>query len=352
MSTGTFASSRLFSLDPGLRLIGVTGGLSILGVLTTFLLAPSLLVYPLVCFLVVVGYGLYDHQEATMQFLMFLTTISTVLVLALITVYLVAKSVPAFRIMGFDILLRTEQPLWNPGNKIYSLVPMMWGTFLTTLIAMAIAAPLGVAGALFISEIAPRWARGILKPAVEVLAGIPSIVYGYLGYMVLVNVLNEELNTPQYGSLLAVGLVIGVMALPTVVSVAEDAIDSVPGSMKDGSMALGATNWQTVQSVTLPAAFSGVSSAILLGVGRAVGETMAATVILAHVTELPDPLWDVFTNTDTLTGLIASQYGIASGSQMSALFAAGVVLFVTVLLLSLASQAIESRMRQKLGGEK
>jgi phosphate transport system permease protein len=350
VSTGTFSPARLFTLDPGLRLIGVTGGLSILCVLVAFLFAPSLLVYPLLGFLVVVGYGLYNHQEATMQFLMFLTTISTVLVLGLITVYLVVKSLPAFRIMGFDILLRTEQPFWDPAKKLYSLVPMMWGTFLTTLIAMAIAAPLGVAGALFISEIAPRWAREILKPAVEVLAGIPSIVYGYLGFVVLVNIMNEELSTPVYGSLLAVGLVIGVMALPTVVSVAEDAIDSVPDPMKDGSMALGATDWQTVQSVTLPASFSGVSAAILLGVGRAVGETMAAAVILAHVTELPDPLWDVFSNTDTLTGLIISQYGIAGGSQMSALFAAGVVLFVTVLLLSLASQAIESHMRKKLGG--
>jgi phosphate transport system permease protein len=349
VSTSTLPS-RLSALDPGTRLIGVAGGLSILGMLLAFLFDPSLLVYPLFGFLVVVGYGLHSYQEATMRFLMFLTTISTVLILGLISVYLVAKSLPAFRIMGLDILLRAEPPFWDPARKLYSLVPLMWGTLLTTLIAMVIAAPLGVAGALFISEIAPRWAREILKPAVEMLAGIPSIVYGFLGFMVLVDILNRELSTPQFGSLLAVGLVIGVMALPTVVSVAEDAIDSVPGSMKDGSMALGATNWQTVQSVTLPAAFSGVSSAIILGVGRAVGETMAAAVILAHVTELPDPLWDVFSNTDTLTGLIVSQYGNAGGSQMSALFAAGVVLFVTVFLLSLASQAIESHMRQKLGG--
>ena len=352
MSASTLSPSRLFTLDPGTQLIGGAGGLSILGVILAFLFAPSFLVYPLLCFLVVVGYGLHAYQEATMRFLMFLTTISTVLILGLITVYLVAKSLSAFRIMGLDILLRSEPPFWDPARKLYSLVPMMWGTLVTTLIALVISAPLGVAGALFISEIAPGWAREILKPAVETLAGIPSIVYGFLGYIVLVNVMNEELSTPQYGSLLAIGLVIGVMALPTVVSVAEDAIDSVPSPMKDGSMALGATNWQTVQSVTLPASFSGVSAAILLGVGRAVGETMAATVILAHVTNLPDPLWDVFSNTETLTGLIVSQYGTAGGSQMSALFAAGVVLFVTVLLLSLASQAIESHMRQKLGGGK
>jgi phosphate transport system permease protein len=148
-------------------------------------------------------------------------------------------------------------------------------------------------------------------------------------------------------------VVIGVMALPTVVSVAEDAIDAVPDSIKDGSAALGATGWQTITDVTLPAAFSGVSAAVLLGVGRAVGETMAATVMLTHSGGLPDPLYDVFgpLGQETLTSLIASQYGVAEGLHMNALFAAGVVLFVTVMTISVASQYIESRMQEKLGGE-
>jgi phosphate transport system permease protein len=142
------------------------------------------------------------------------------------------------------------------------------------------------------------------------------------------------------------------MALPTVVSVAEDAIASVPEAMKSGSLALGATNWETIKNVVIPASFSGVSAAVLLGVGRAIGETMAATIILGHNQQLPDPLYDVFGNTETLTSLIASQYGVAVGSkhQFSGLFAAGVVLFVTVLGLSVASQLIEERMQRKLGG--
>jgi phosphate transport system permease protein len=277
---------------------------------------------------------------------MLLTTVSTVVILGLITVYLILRSLPAFVAFGPDMFTGTEF-----GPEGYSLVPMIWGTLLTTAIAMAIAGPLGVAGALFLAEIAPGWLRELLKPAVEVLAGIPSIVYGFLGLVVLSQYLFDEFDMPVYGSLLAVGLVVGVMALPTVISVAEDAITSVPDPMKDGALALGATDWQTIKSVTIPASFSGVSAAVILGVGRAVGETMAATVILANIAELPDPLYDVFGNTVTLTSLIASQYGNASGLQMATLFAAGVVLFVTVMCLSIGSRYVEVRMQRKLGGK-
>ncbi|WP_256687091.1 phosphate ABC transporter permease subunit PstC [Halococcus qingdaonensis] len=331
--------------------IGVLLGVTLLAVALTFFLAPGLAIYPLAAFAIVVVYGIFREQGTTARMLALAATVVTVLVLGLITIYLVAQSIPAFRIMGIDILTKTGGKLWNPSSAIYSLVPMMWGTVVTTLIATAIAAPLGVAGAVFIAEMAPDWARGLLKPAVEALAGIPSIVYGFIGFVVLNPFMAEELSLPTFGSLFVVGIVIGAMALPTVVSVAEDAIASVPGPMKDGSLALGATDWQTTTAVTLPAAFSGVSAAVLLGIGRAVGETMAATVILAHAQVLPDPLYDVFGNTETLTSLIASQYGIASGSQMSALFAAGVVLFVTVLGLSIGSQYVERRMERTLGGD-
>lgn len=340
-------ATELRDTDRGLTLVGGVGGAAIAAALLAFLVAPSLTVYPLAAFLVVVGYGWLVHQESTARFLMFLTTASTVVILGLITVYLLLRSLPAFAAQGPDMFTGTE---FGPAG--YSLVPMIWGTLVTTLIAMLIAGPLGVAGALFLAEIAPGWAREILKPAVEILAGIPSIVYGFLGLVVLSQYLFSEFDMPVYGSLLAVGLVVGVMALPTVISVAEDAITSVPDPMKDGALALGATDWQTIKSVTLPASFSGVSAAVILGVGRAVGETMAATVILANVTQLPEPLYDVFGNTVTLTSLIASQYGNASGMQMSVLFAAGVVLFVTVMTLSIGSQAVEVRMERKLGGNR
>jgi len=330
--------------------MGVLIGIVLLITAGTFVFAPTLVGYPLVALVVVVLSGWLRRQAATARSLALAATVATVLVLGLITIYLLVKSIPAFRTMGLDIIVKGE-PFWKPNSGVFSLVPMIWGTVITTLIATLIAGPLGVAGAVFIAEMAPGWARGALKPAVEALAGIPSIVYGFIGFTVLSPFMSDNFGLPTLGSLLVVGVVIGAMALPTVVSVAEDAIDNVPGAMKDGSLALGATDWQTTTDVTLPAAFSGVSAAVLLGVGRAVGETMAATVILANVTELPDPLFDVFGNTITLTSLIASQYGIASGTHLSALFAAGVVLFVTVLVLSLGSQYVERRMQRVVGGE-
>lgn len=339
--------------DDDLRTVAALWSVTATFLLVVLALAPALYTLPLLAFLGVVGYGWIRYQEATAQVVMFLMTVSTVLVLGLISAYLILRSIPAFEHVGLDLLTKTQGELWDAGNDVYSLVPMMWGTLLTTVIAMLVAAPLGVAGALFISEIAPTWVRELLKPAVEMLAGIPSIVYGFLGYQLVIDYLTTELELPVYGSVFAVGIVIGVMALPTVVSVAEDAIAAVPDSIKDGSAALGATSWQTITSVTLPAAFSGISAAVLLGVGRAVGETMAATVMLAHSESLPEPLYDVFgpLGQETLTSLIASQYGVAEGVHMSALFAAGVVLFVTVMAVSIASQYVEVRMREKLGGE-
>ncbi|MDY7081406.1 MAG: phosphate ABC transporter permease subunit PstC [Halobacteria archaeon] len=219
------------------------------------------------------------------------------------------------------------------------------GTVVTTFVAMLVAAPLGIAGALFISEIAPRWAREIIKPAVETLAGIPSIVYGFIGFVMINNYFSNELST-GFGPLVAIGFMIGLMALPTVVSVAEDALNSVPESMKSGSLAMGATDWQTMKSVTIPAAFSGVSAAVLLGLGRAMGETMAKI--------LPEPLYDIFESTETLTTLIASGHGPAVGTKyyMSALFVAGSILFIIVTGVGVVSKLIERRMERKLGGKK
>lgn len=340
----------LDGLENGAAAIYALAVLSVVAALVAFLVAVEYTVFPLALFVAVVAVGWVTYQDLTARLVMFLMTASMVVILGLITVYLLIQSIPVFREMGLRAVFGTGEPLWSTGQNVYSLAPMIWGTLITTFIAMVIAAPLGVAGALFISEIAPRWAREIMKPAVEMLAGVPSIVYGFIGFVILNQYMMQELDLPTFGSLFVVGIVIGVMSLPTVVSVAEDAIASIPGSMKDGSLALGATDWQTTKSVTFPAAFSGISAAVLLGVGRAVGETMAATVILGNLPRFPDPLLDVFGNTITLTSLIASQYGVASGMQLSALFAAGVVLFVAVLFLSVASQLIEAHMRRKLGG--
>jgi len=341
------------------RVALVAGGVAavcLLGAFVGFLVGSSLTAVFVVGFLITVGYGWYTRQALTAKGLTFLATVSTLLTMGLIIVFVLREALPAVRYMGpIDLLSFTGEPMWRTGGEqLYSLAPAIVGTLVETLLAVAIAGPLGVAGALFVSEVAPGWLRAILKPGIEILAGIPSIVFGYLGLVVLNPYFasSSAFGLPGLGSLLAVGLVVGVMALPTVVSVAEDAISSVPESMKQGSLALGATEWQTMTGITMPAAFSGISAAVLLGVGRAVGETMAATVILGNVTDLPTPIFDVFDNTITLTSLIASQYGNASGLHVNALFAAGAVLFVTVMAISVVSQYIERRMLRTLGDER
>jgi phosphate transport system permease protein len=337
--------------------------LGLFGTFVLFLSNNALAVVPLAVFIAAVAYGWVAHQDVTARVLSLIATASTIAILGLITVFIFYRALPAIRLMGagivgftdpvtvFGVSLPTVETFWSTGSNTYSLVPMIWGTLVTTAIAMLIAGPLGIAGALFLAEIAPPMVREAVKPGVEILAGIPSIVYGYLGFVTLNTFLFENLRMSNLGSLFLVGLVIGLMALPTVVSVADDALTSVPASMRDGSVAMGATEWQTTKSITLPAALSGVSAAVLLGIGRAIGETMAATVIIGHSQQLPRPLSDIFASTETLTSLIASQYGNADGEHMSALFAAGVVLFVTVLLLSIGARRVELRMEQKLGGE-
>jgi len=338
---------------------GLVGGLALIGVLVGFLVQSPLTVLALGAFLAAFAYGWLRHQALTARAMTFAMTASTILVLGLITVFIFAEAWPVFeyasgtvfgvQVPGLELFTTTN---WSPVSEPigYSLAPMIHGTVMVTVVATAVAGPLGVAAALFIGEIAPPTVRELVKPGVEILAGIPSIVYGFIGFTILSPWASEAFDLVGQGTYLFVGLVVGLMALPTVVSVAEDAINSVPESMKSGSLALGTTDWQTMTAITLPAASSGVSAAVLLGVGRAIGETMAATVMLRNSPALPEPLYNAFYGYETLTSLIAARYGDAHGLQFNALFAAGVVLFVTVLALSVGSQIVEARMERELGG--
>ncbi|MFB6192216.1 MAG: phosphate ABC transporter permease subunit PstC [Haloarculaceae archaeon] len=338
----------------------VVGTVSLLAAFVGFLAVSPLTVVPFAVFLVTAGYGWIRHQGITARALTLAMTVATVLVLALITVFIFVEAWPTIRhesvevfgvsVPGLRMFLETRWDAASPPIR-YSMMPMIHGTVMVTLIATAVAGPLGVAAALFLSEIAPRPVRELVKPGVEILAGIPSIVYGFIGFTILSPWASDQFRLVGQGTYLFVGIVVGLMALPTVVSVAEDALNSVPESMKSGSLALGTTDWQTMTSITLPAAFSGVSAAVLLGVGRAIGETMAATVMLRNDPKFPEPIYNVFYGYDTLTSLIAANYGEATGLQFNALFVAGVILFVTVLAISVGSQLIERRMKRKLGGE-
>jgi phosphate transport system permease protein len=338
---------------------GAIGALSLVGAFVGFLATSPYTSLFALGFLMAVTYGWLRHQELAARGVTLAMTVSTVVILALITFFIFYEAWPILAeesgtvfgiwVPGLEMFTTTA---WTPAqaDKQYSMLPMIQGTVLVTVIATVVAGPLGVAAALFISEIAPPAVREVVKPGVEILAGIPSIVYGFLGFTVLSPWASDAFSLVGQGTYLFVGIVVGLMALPTVVSVAEDAINSVPESMKSGSLALGTTDWQTMTTITIPASFSGVSAAVLLGVGRAIGETMAATVMLRNQPTIAEPLYNVFYGYDSLTSIIAANYGTSTGLQEDALFVAGVILFVSVLVLSVGSQLIEERMEQKLGG--
>ncbi|WP_248518063.1 phosphate ABC transporter permease subunit PstC [Salinarchaeum laminariae] len=340
---------------PGAIAIHVLGAALFVAAAGLFWRGSGLFGVPLLGMVGLTAVGWRTHQGETARGLTLLAAALTVSVMLLIVGYLLVHARDAFEHMGVELLWMLEGPFWEPpspeGN--YSLTPLLVGTALTTVIATMVAAPIGIAGAVFLSEMAPERVRVVVKPGVELLAGIPSITYGFVGLVLVNQYFYAQFQTPTIASYFAAGLMIGLMSLPTVVSVAEDALSAVPESMKSGSLAMGSTEWQTTKSVTIPAAFSGVSAAVMLGVGRAMGETMAATVMLSHSKGIPVPFFDVFSRYgETLTTVIAQEAPNATGGMHeSALFAAGVVLFVSVMSLSIGAQYVEWRMYRKLGGE-
>ncbi|MFB6109556.1 MAG: phosphate ABC transporter permease subunit PstC [Halodesulfurarchaeum sp.] len=347
--TNAYRSAIGENPEGGASVLATVTAASLAAALVCFIVVPEYAVYPVLVFVATTAVGWVKYQSTFARLLTLVATAATVITLGLITVYLFISAVPAIREHGIDLLLPDAMGFWNPNAGLYSLLPAIWATVIVTLIAGAIAGPFGVLGALFIAQIAPDRVRAAVKPGIEILAGIPSIVYGYIGFRVLNNFVQSTF-LDNGASFLIAGIVVGVMALPTVVSVAEDALSSVPESMQAGSLAMGATRWQTMKSISIPAAFSGVSAAVILGLGRAIGETMAVAAIMAAGLGLPSPLWDVFDASATLTSLIATQYGTASEMTVSVLFAAGILLFGIVTGLSVASQYIEQRMYERLGG--
>jgi phosphate transport system permease protein len=211
------------------------------------------------------------------------------------------------------------------------------------------AIPIGVCTAIFIAEVAPRWARDLLKPLVEALGGIPSVVLGFLGILILAPFLRRFLDLPTGLTALAGSILLGGIAIPTIVSVAEDALDSVPRSYRDGALALGATQWQTIWRVTLPAARSGVLTGIMLGIGRAIGETMAVMMVTGNAAVLPDKWNSFFLPVRTMTATIAAEMGeVANNStHYYVLFFIGLVLFLISLGINIAASTAVFRQRKR-----
>ena len=263
----------------------------------------------------------------------------SILAVGLICVFLFANGVPAMIEIGIpDFLLGTT---WRPANDIYGIFPMIIGSIYVTAGALIFGVPAGLLTAIFLSRFASAKVAAFLKPGVELLAGIPSVVYGFFGLMIIVPFI--RLNAPGNGlSLLAASILLGIMILPTVITVAKNALDAVPQSYYEGALALGATHERSVFCAVLPAAKSGVMSAVILGVGRAIGETMAVVMVAGNQTWMPKGL---FQGLRTMTSNIVIEMGYAADLHREALIATGVVLFVFILLINLCFSLVK-------GGEK
>ena len=258
----------------------------------------------------------------------------------LIFAFLLREGLPAFGEVPLDNLLSTR---WYPIENYFGILPLLFGSLVVTIGAALIAMPIGLLTAIFIAEIAPRWLREILKPMIEVVAGIPSVVLGFFGIVILSSVVRESLNLPTGLTAFTGSVILAYMALPTIVSVAEDALDAVPRSYRDAALALGATKWQTIWMVTVKAGKSGILTAMMLGVGRAIGETMAVLMVTGNAARISLDLNSLFMPVRTMTATIAAEMGeVAQGStHFHVLFAIGIVLFVITFLVNLiASFAI------------
>lgn len=257
---------------------------------------------------------------------------------------------------GAPILLETSPDnffgvRWYPTFDLFGTVPLLLGSVLVTVTAVAIALPLGLATTVFVREVAPRWAREILKPLIEVLAGIPSVVLGFLGMTLIAPIVRETLGVPTGLTAFTGALILAYMALPTIISVAEDALDAVPKSYRDAALAMGATRWQTVWRVVVPAARSGIITAVMLGLGRAIGETMAVMMVTGNAARLPLTLDSLFRPVRTMTATVAAEMGeVAQGSpHYHALFGLGIVLFLVTFAINLTAAVTIFRKRRKGG---
>ncbi len=213
---------------------------------------------------------------------------------------------------------------WSPTEGRFGAFPLIVGSLLVTLGALVIGGPLGVSGAIFLAEIAPHSVRKIVRPAVELLTGIPSVVYGFFGIVVIVPIIRKFVGGSGFGFFTG-SIVLAVMILPTIATLSEDAMRAVPRKYTVGSLGLGATKWQTIRHVVLPVAARGIISAIILGIGRAIGETMAVLMVLGNAPIIPTSLSDPMT---TMTSVIALDMSYASGDHQVALFALGLILFL------------------------
>lgn len=280
-----------------------------------------------------------DIYEIIAKIIFMMCASVAVLGVVVITVYIFAMGFPAILEIGIVDFVAGQK--WLPSANIFGILPMIIGSVYVTIGAVIIGVPVGILTSVYMSEYAHKTVLKILNPAVELLAGIPSIVYGFFGLVVIVPIINDTLGGKGAGSsLLAAAIILGIMILPTIITTTKTALSAVPKKYKEGAYALGATKVHTIFTVIIPAAKSGVFSGIVLGIGRAIGETMAVILVAGNSVIIPEAITDPVR---TMTANIASEMGYSMGLHQEALFGTGVILFIFIMCLNVVLHFIQKR---------
>jgi phosphate transport system permease protein len=281
-------------------------------------------------------------KEAIITGIITLCGYLSIIFVLMICIFLIKEGSGALSTIKLSNLLSTT---WYPIENYFGILPLVAGTLTVTLGASLFAIPLGICTAIFISEVAPVWVNNILKPMIELLAGLPSVVLGFIGILVLAPTIRQALDLPTGLTAFTGALLLGWAAIPTIASISEDSLNTVPKAYREAALALGATKWQVIWGVTLPAAKSGVLTASMLGVGRIIGETMAVMMVTGNAPVMPNILTGLFAPVRTMTATIASEMGeVAKGSQhYQVLFLIGLLLFILSFTINIIAFLISSR---------
>ena len=274
-------------------------------------------------------------KEKGMEIVFLIAACVSILSVALICIFLFMNGIPAIKEIGFFDFVGGK--IWKPGNNIFGILPMILGSIYVTAGALVIGVPIGILTAVFLARFCPKKIYKIVKPGVDLLAGIPSVVYGFFGLCVLVPWVRSTFGG-NGNSILTASVLLGIMILPSIIGVSESAIRAVPNKYYEGALALGATHERSVFLTVVPAAKSGILAGVILGVGRAIGETMAVIMVAGNQARMPK---GVLKGVRTLTANIVIEMGYAADLHREALIATGVVLFVFILLINLMFSALK-----------
>ncbi|MFR4439490.1 MAG: phosphate ABC transporter permease subunit PstC [Hungatella sp.] len=276
-------------------------------------------------------------KEKGAELIFLISALASIFAVAMICIFLFANGLPAMGEIGvFDFLLGKK---WKPGNDIYGILPMILGSIYVTAGAIVVGVPIGILTAVFMAKFCPKRLYKIIKPAIDLLAGIPSVVYGFFGLVVIVPVMSD-LFGGSGKSIATASILLGIMILPTIIGVSESAIHAVPDSYYEGALALGASHERSVFFATLPAAKSGILAGVILGIGRAIGETMAVIMVAGNQPRMPKGLME---GVRTMTANIVLEMGYAADLHREALIATAVVLFVFILIINLSFSLLKRR---------